>query len=149
MEEKSSYPFCGDRFLSGAENYPLCKAMVDHDQQRIEARGKGKVGDQVAGDLLEGARSVGLNWDEWGDGGVCIQFVLLACGAAFNVPAHELCKAWPPELGSDELAGFEISWVTGGFMIVAAGEDGTTEGVLWGDIDATFVGQHVVIELPV
>ena len=55
VEEEGSYPFSGDHFLSGAENYPLCKAMVDHDQQRIEARGGGEVGDKVTGDLLEGA----------------------------------------------------------------------------------------------
>ena len=32
VEEKSGYPFSGDGFLCGAENYPLCKAMVDHNQ---------------------------------------------------------------------------------------------------------------------
>ena len=32
VEEKGSYPFSSDHFLSGAEDYPLCKAMVDHDQ---------------------------------------------------------------------------------------------------------------------
>ena len=31
-------------------------------------------------------------------------------------------------------------------MIMAAGEDGTAEGVLWGDVDTTLVGQDVVIE---
>ena len=72
MEKEGSYPFCGDGFLSGAENYPLSKAMVDHDQQRIEARGSGEVGDQVARDLLEGARGMGLDWGQWGDGGVCV-----------------------------------------------------------------------------
>ena len=34
-------------------------------------------------------------------------------------------------------------------MIIAADEDGMTEGVLQGDVDAIFVGQDVVIELPV
>ena len=31
MEEESSYPLGDDGFLSGAENYPICKAMVDHN----------------------------------------------------------------------------------------------------------------------
>ena len=45
MEEKGGDPFGGDGFLSGAENYPLRKAMVYHDQERVKARGGGEVGD--------------------------------------------------------------------------------------------------------
>ena len=51
-----------------------------------------------------------------------------------------LCETWPPEFGGDELAGFEVPGVASGLMIVAVGKDGATEGVLWGDIDVTFVG---------
>jgi len=45
VEEKGGDSFGGDGFLSGAENYPLSKAMVYHDQERIEAGGGGEVGD--------------------------------------------------------------------------------------------------------
>jgi len=55
VEEKGGDSFSGDGFLSGAENYPLSKAMVYHDQERIKAGGGGEVGDQIAGDLLEGS----------------------------------------------------------------------------------------------
>ena len=34
-----------DGFLGGAENYSLYKAMVDHNQQRIKARGNREVSD--------------------------------------------------------------------------------------------------------
>ena len=34
-------------------------------------------------------------------------------------------------------------------VVVAAGEDGATEGVLRGDVDTTFVGQDVIVESPV
>ena len=54
MEKEDSYPFCSDGFLSGAENYPLRKTVVDHNQQRIKARGHGEISDNVTGDLLEG-----------------------------------------------------------------------------------------------
>ena len=64
MEEKGGYPFSGDRFLSRVENYPFCKAMVDHDQQRIEARESGEVSDQVTRDLLEGVRDIGFDHGE-------------------------------------------------------------------------------------
>ena len=45
VEEKGGNPFGGDGLLSGAENYPLSKAMVYHDQERIKAGRGGKVGD--------------------------------------------------------------------------------------------------------
>ena len=61
VEKESSYLLHSDGFLNGAENYPLCKAMIDHDQQGIKARGSREVGDEVTRDLLEGVRCVGLD----------------------------------------------------------------------------------------
>ena len=61
MKKEGGYPVGSDCFLGGAENYPLRKAMVDHDQQGIKARGGREVGDQVTGDLLEGARGMGFD----------------------------------------------------------------------------------------
>ena len=55
MEKECGNAFRGDVFLCGAENHPLSKPMVDHDQKGIEAGGRGEVGDKVTGDLLEGA----------------------------------------------------------------------------------------------
>ena len=57
VEEKGCNPFSSDGFLGRAKNYPLSKSMVYHDQERIEARGDGKMGDEIAGDLLEWTRS--------------------------------------------------------------------------------------------
>ena len=31
VKKEGDYPLSGDGFLSGAENYPLHKAMVDHN----------------------------------------------------------------------------------------------------------------------
>ena len=61
MEKEGGHPFNSDGFLCGAENYPLCKAMVDHDQQRIEAGGSGEVSDKVTQDLLEEVRGAGFD----------------------------------------------------------------------------------------
>ena len=61
MEEEGGNPLGGDRFLSRAKNHPLSKPMVDHDQERVKARGDGEIGDEVAGDLLEGARGGGFD----------------------------------------------------------------------------------------
>ena len=98
---------------------------------------------------MEGARGVGSDRGERGNSGVCVGFVLLARGTALNVLSHKLCETWPPEFGSHKLTCFEITGVSGGLVIMAVGEDGVAEGVLWGNVDMPFVGQDVVIELPV
>ena len=90
MEKEDGYPLSSDGFLYGVENHPLSKAMVDHNQQRVKARGSGEVGDKVAGDLLEGARGMGHDQGEWRDSGMHIQFVLLACSTAFDILSHKL-----------------------------------------------------------
>ena len=47
--------------LARCKNYPLCKAMVDHDHDRIKARGRREVGDEVDGELFERERDSGLD----------------------------------------------------------------------------------------
>ena len=42
-----------DVFRAGSENYPLCKAVVDHDHQGIMAGRWGKIGDEVNRELPE------------------------------------------------------------------------------------------------
>ena len=54
----------GGGFHSWGENYPLCKAMVYHDQYRVKSRGEGKISDKVTQDLLEGLRSRRWNRDK-------------------------------------------------------------------------------------
>ena len=44
---------------------------------------------------------------------------------------------------------FEITEVTSSLMIMTAGEDGTSEGSVWGDVDTTFVHEDMVSILPV
>ena len=149
VEEKGSYSFSGDGFLSGAENYPLSKAMVNHNQQGVKAKGHREVSDEVTGDLLEGVGCVGHDQGERGNSGVHVRFVLLACGTAFNIFPYELCETQPPELRGNKLVSFEITWMTSSLMVMTMGEDGTTEGGLWGNIDTTFVGQDIIIKLPI
>ena len=56
VEEKGCDSFGNDGFLHWAKNHPLSKSMVYHDQERIEARGRGEIGDEITGNLLERAR---------------------------------------------------------------------------------------------
>ena len=53
--------FGGDGFLSRAENHPLSKPMVYHDQERIKTRGDREIRDKITRDLLEGAGGDGFN----------------------------------------------------------------------------------------
>ena len=80
--------------------------MVNHDQQGIEASRRGKVGDKVTRDLLEGAGCRGADGGEQGNSGVSVSFVLLALGAALDVFTDIGCEAEPPEFSCDELVSF-------------------------------------------
>ena len=66
VEEEVGDSFCGDGFLGRAENHPLSKPMVDHNQKQVKASGEGKVGDEIAGDLLERAGGSRANRCEGG-----------------------------------------------------------------------------------
>ena len=85
VEKECSNAFGGDIFLCRAENHPLSKPMVDHNQKGIEAGGRGEVGDEVTGDLLERTGCRGSNGGERGNSGMCICFVLLAGRAALDI----------------------------------------------------------------
>ena len=61
VEKEGGDSLGSDGFLGRAKNHPLSKPMVDHDQERVKARGDGEIGDEVAGDLLEGARGGGVD----------------------------------------------------------------------------------------
>ena len=55
VEKEGCNSFCGDGFLRGTKNHPLSKPMVNHDQKRVEAIRRGKIHDEVTGNLLEWA----------------------------------------------------------------------------------------------
>ena len=78
VEKECGNAFGGDVFLCRAENHPLSKPMVDHDQKGIEVGRRGEVSDKVARDLLEGPGGRGVNGSERWNGGMGIWLVLLA-----------------------------------------------------------------------
>jgi hypothetical protein len=45
LEEKFGYSFQGNHFQAWNNNYPLHKAMVDHDHDRVETPGGRKISD--------------------------------------------------------------------------------------------------------
>jgi len=42
-----------DSFKTRNENHPLCKPMVNHDQNKVKTRGERKIHDHVTQDLLK------------------------------------------------------------------------------------------------
>ena len=59
-KKKLGYASSIDVFETGSKDYPLHKAMVNHNHQGIMARGQGKISDEIYGELLE--------WEECGRG---------------------------------------------------------------------------------
>ena len=69
VEKEDGNPFCSDHLLCGAENYPLSKSMVNHNQERVKAREGWQVSDEVTRDLLEGSGDEGVDRSEGWDSG--------------------------------------------------------------------------------
>ena len=82
----------------GARNkdYPLYKAMVNHDQDGIKTGGRRKICDEVNGELAEGKRSGGRDGMERRQGGVSINLVLLADLIAIDKVFDKGGKTGPP-----------------------------------------------------
>ena len=123
--------------------------MVDHDQKGIKTVGKREVGDEITGDLLEGARAGGRDREEWGVRRVGVDLVLLARGAAVDITSDVGGKARPPKLRGDELASFEDTGVASSGMVMVAGDDGVAKVSVSGDVDTTLVSQDPRIIMPI
>ena len=84
--------------LARCKNYPLSKAMVDHDHDRIKSSRRREVGDEVNGQLFKRKSGRGFDRYERGHNRVCVGLVLLADGAAGDKVLHEGGETWPPEI---------------------------------------------------
>ena len=98
--------------LARCKNYPLCKAMVDHNHDRIKPRRRREVGDVVNGELLKGESDSGFDREERGYDGVRIGFVLLANGTASDKVFDKGGEAWPPEIPFQNCLGAKDTHVT-------------------------------------
>ena len=77
-KEKLGYAGSINVFGTGSKDYPLCKAMVNHDHQGIMARGWGKISDEVNEELLEWEKQGRGNGKQWWACGIMVHLVLLA-----------------------------------------------------------------------
>ena len=85
-------------FLARCKDYPLSKAMVDHDHDRIKSRRGREGGDEVNRELFKGERDSGFDREERRDNGVSVGLALLADGTTSNEVLYEGGEAWPPEI---------------------------------------------------
>ena len=149
MKEKGCDPFGGSSFLGRTENYPLCKAVVDHDQEKIKTGGRLEIRDEITRQLLEWTGGRGADGIKGRYRGVRVGLGLLAISTAFNVLSHELGKAGPPVVRCHELTGFEVSRVAGRGVIMAPEDNVTTKGSSRGNIHAVLIGEKVVTVLEI
>ena len=103
---------CVNSLLARCKNYPLCKAMVDHDHDRVKPRGRREVSDEVNGELLKGESDRGCDREERGYNGVRIGLVLLADGTTSDKMFDKGGEAWPPEIPFQNSLGAKDTHVT-------------------------------------
>ena len=74
---------------------------------------------------------------------------MLANRTSLDIFVYERCKARPPELGGDKLAGFKVTWVASSLMIVAMNKDGPLKRGVGGNVNTSFVSEDAFGILPV
>ena len=137
----------GGSFVARAENYPLRKTMVYHDQDRIITVGEGQVSDEIHGDLLEGAGAFRRDGRQGGVGGVGVYFVGLARSAAGDEFPDEGGHTRPPVIPLEQRDGAEIPAVGTGEGFVNIFNEGVAGR--FRDIEAALIIEGALVEVPV
>ena len=96
FEKEFGYSLGVNGFSAWDENYPLRKTMVDHDQERITARGRWEISDKVNRELLKQVMAVGGDGRECGDSWVGVNLHLLAKGTTRDKAADKGGHTQPP-----------------------------------------------------
>ena len=104
---------CGiNGFQTRSENYPLCKAMVDHDHNRIEAGGRREISDEVDRELFKWEDDGGFDQRQGRDNRMSVSFVLLTDRAAGNETLDKGGETRPPKIMFKDGFGAENTHVT-------------------------------------
>ena len=92
--------------------------MVSDSEYGVVVIGRGKLGDEVHGDHLEGQCTGGGNWEQGWFCRVRVDFVCLAGGAAFDIGRYEVFHVWPPVVGVKKGKGVGNSRVSSSVKVV-------------------------------
>jgi hypothetical protein len=143
LEEMFGHSFRGDRFQAWSNNYPLCKAMVYHDHERIETSRRREIGNQVNGKESEGDCCSGRDRNKGRGHRVHIRFHLLTKSATIDVFSDIGTEARPPVVMFDKFFHFKMARVTrcGVIMEIMSHDRG--------NISAIFVIQNGIYNFPV
>ena len=93
---------CVNGFGARSKNYPLCKAVVNYNHDRIETQGWWKVGDEVNGELFEKESGGGQYGTEEWRGGMGVDLVLLTDCTSINKVFDKGSKSWPPVVSFED-----------------------------------------------
>ena len=96
FEKEICYSLGVDVFVTRDENYPLQKAVVDHDQQGVTTVRGREASDEINRKLLEGTGAGGGEWGEGRRRWVGVDLHLLAKGTPSNKATDERRHPQPP-----------------------------------------------------
>ena len=126
VEKKLDYSCSVHGFGTRGKNYPLTKAMVDHDYERIKAIDWREVGDEVNEEVLEGARALEGKRSDGQDCRMDQDLMCLTNCTPGNIFLDVGGEARPPIILQKEGNGAEVSTVAplkgtvdGGDQVVA------------------------------
>ena len=116
-----------DGFDTRDENHPLCKSMVNHDQNTVQTGGGNwKICDHITRDLLKWAEGGGQDRSEPWDSQVGVNLVSLASGTAGDKSGDKGGQTRPPivmlnQVNSAEITAmaFHLGAVQGAYQILS------------------------------
>ena len=147
VEKKLGYSCSIHGFGARDKNYPLTKAMVNHDHDRIKTIDQRKVSDEVDGEVLEGARALkGKRGDSW-DCRMGEDLMCLANRTARNIVPDVDEKARPPIVLGKEGNGMKMAAMAA-FKGAVSGSNQIVAGQLR-DIEMSFVIESSIIKGPI
>ena len=147
IKEKLGYSCSIHGFGAEGENYPLTKAMIDHNHDRVQMIDWREVSDEVDREILEGVRAFeGKGSDGW-DHRIGEDLVHLAHCTAGNIFPDISGKAGPPVIFGKEDDGVKMTTMAT-FKGAVGGSDQIMAGQ-FGNVKASLVIESPVIESPV
>ena len=134
-------------FRARDDDYPLCKAVVDHNHNGVHSAYFREISNKVYGELLKRKGCRRCDGVQWRANWVCVHLVLLAYGTSFDELVDIGSQARPPEISFQEGFGVESTCVPE----CRRGMEGGYKGLvgIWWDVHLSFVVEMTPFVCPV